>query len=111
MNQVVDDVLTRETGGPPGGALKLGVAADLHRDVDGPGQRRIGRNLGRDTDALQDRLGQGAYAHPFPAAYVVHLTGEAELEQRQIRFHHVGHVQEVADRVAIADREAPARWW
>ena len=54
MNQVVDDVVARATGRPTGGAPQLGVAADQDGHVHGPRERRIGRNVGSDTDPLQD---------------------------------------------------------
>src|SRR5215218_478173 len=109
MNQVVDDVLTGMTGRPAGGAPEFAAAADQYRDVDGTGQRRVARNLGRDTDALQDQLAERTHARPVSAGHVVGLTRDAKLHQRKIGIHHVGAVEEVAHRLAIPNREGAAR--
>src|SRR5215207_8749041 len=89
MNQVVDDVLAGMTGRPTSGAPEFAAVADQYRDVDGTGQRRIARNLSRDTDALQDRLAERAHGRPLSACHVVGLTRDAELHQRKIGVHHV----------------------
>src|SRR5690348_5963212 len=92
MNQVIDDVVTRPGGYPPGGVTKLCVVANQHGDVHWPRQRRIRSNVGSHTHSTQDGQRERAHADPFTAAHVVRLAGRAALDQGEVRLHDVTHV-------------------
>src|SRR3954466_648108 len=74
MDQVVDDVVARPAGRPPGRTAQLGVAADLNGNVDGPSEGWITAHLGGTAGAEQNALRQRAHAHPLAAADVVDLA-------------------------------------
>src|SRR3954466_11951809 len=81
MDQIIDDVTARATRGPSCRTPELLAVAHQYRHVHRTCPCRIGCNVGRDAELLQDSRGECAHRAPLTTADVVDLSLGAALQQ------------------------------